>query len=191
MLMRYVAAFSMLAASGAVLADTLDINLNNNTAQLRYGTGTATQAQGTPDFHVGLLYNNSNSLLANAGILVANNIDGAPGLSIGVGLEVLAAIIKDNPPTKSAASAVAVDAVVRYSPPAASQFGVFGELNYGPRIVAFGDATRYTLAGTGVQYELSPQTLVYVEYRRISFGIKDGPNAVLDYGWHLGLKLSF
>jgi hypothetical protein len=191
MLMRYFAILFMLIASTAAEADALDINLNNNTAQFQYGTAAALNTQGNPDIHVGLLYNNANSALANLGIMVVNSQDRAPGLSIGVGVEALGAQIKDNPPFKSTASAVALDGLVRYSPPAVSQLGFVGELHYAPRIITFGDADRYMLAGARVEFELSPQTLAYVGYRRISFGIKNAPNAVLDSGFNLGIKIGF
>jgi hypothetical protein len=192
MLMRYLAAFSMLMASTAVLADALDINLNNNTAQFQYGTGTATGTEGKTDLHAGLLYTNSNSVLVNAGILVINSQDNAPGLSIGAGVEGLLATIKeDNSPTRSNASAVAIDLLARYSPPTASQIGFAGELHYAPRIITFGDAIRYSQVGVRMEYELSTQTLVYIGYRKITFGIKNSPDAVLDDGMHIGIKLGF
>lgn len=190
-LMRHLVAFSMLTASTAVFADALDINLNNNTAQFQYGTASGPNAQGRADLHAGFLYNNSKSVLVNAGIMVANSLEGAPGMSIGVGMEALAAVIKENPMFRSNASAVALDGLVRYSPPTASKVGFAGELHYAPSILSFGDAVRYTQAGVRVEYELAPQTLVYVGYRRISFGIKNAPAAVLDSGAHIGFKLAF
>lgn len=191
MLMRYLAAFFMLTASTAVLADAIDINLNNNTAQFQYGTATPSSAQGQSDLHMGFLYNNSNSILVNAGIMVQNDPDYTSGISIGVGVEGLAAVIKDNPPTKSNATALALDGRVRFSPPGATQLGFIGEVHYSPSIISFADATRYMLAMARVEYEISPETKVYAGYRRISFGIKNGPNAVLDSGVHVGIKLGF
>ena len=190
MLMRHLAILFTLTASTAAMADALDINLNNNTAQFQYGTATAVNPQGRPDIHIGLLYNNANSVLSNMGILVTNSQENAPGFSIGVGVEALAAQIRDNPP-RSNASAVALDGLVRFSPPGAPQLGLAGELHYAPRIITFGDADRYMLAEARVEFEISPQTLAYAGYRRISFGIKNGPNAVLDNGLHLGIKIGF
>jgi opacity protein-like surface antigen len=191
MLMRYLAAFFMLCASTTALADAIDINLNNNTAQFQYSTATPNSSQGQSDVHAGFLYNNSHSVLVNAGIMVQNDLEGASGISIGVGMEGLAAVIKDNPPTKSNATALALDGRVRFSPPGASQLGFIGEVHYAPNIISFADATRYMLAMARVAYEISPETEVYAGYRRIAFGIKNGPNAVLDSGVHVGIKLAF
>jgi YfaZ precursor len=189
--MRYLAAFLMLTASTTVLADTIDLNLNNNTAQFQYGTATPTSIQGQSNFHVGLLYNNSNSVLVNAGLMVQGNVENAPGLSLGAGVEALAAVIKDNPPTRSNASAVALDGLVRFAPPAASQIGFVGEVHYAPKIITFADATRYSFFATRVEYEITPETVAYGGYRRVAFGIKNGPNAVLDSGPYVGIKIGF
>ena len=69
--------------------------------------------------------------------------------------------------------------------------GIIGEVHYAPSIISFADATRYMLAMARVAYEISPATEVYAGYRRISFGIKNGPNAVLDSGMHVGIKFAF
>lgn len=189
-LVRLLAAFTILTASSAALADAIDLNLNNNTAQFQFSTASP-NAQGRADLHGGILYNNAKSLLVNAGIMVRNSLQGAPGMSAGIGLEALAASLKDNAPSSYSASAVAVDALLRYSPPSASQVGFAGELHYAPRILTFGDAVRYTQAVVRLEYELAPETLVYVGYRRTSFGMKVGPSDVLDSGAIVGFKLGF
>ncbi len=192
MFKQYLAALSMVAASTTALADALDINLSNNTAQFQFGTGTATGTQGKTDLHAGVLYNNNNSLLVNAGILVVNRQDRAPGLSIGAGVEALVATVRDNPPTRSNASAIALDVVARYSPPSVSQLAFAGELHYAPRIITYGDANRYNQVLARVEYEISPQTVVYAGYRKITFGIKNGGrDDVVDNGPHVGIRLGF
>ncbi|HKB61010.1 MAG TPA: YfaZ family outer membrane protein [Gallionellaceae bacterium] len=189
--MHYLAAFVLLFTGTAAMANMLDVNLNNNTAQFQFSTANGVEAQGNADLHAGLLYNNRHSVLVNGGIMVANTLEGAPGVSIGVGMELLAATIKDNPPVRSDASAAALDALVRFSPAGAPQLGFSGEVHYAPNILTFGDAVRYTQGIVRVDYELAPQTMVYAGYRRISFGIKNGPAAVLDNGLHIGFKLAF
>lgn len=192
MLKHYFAALSLAAASSAALADALDINLSNNTAQFQFGTGSPTGTQGKTDLHAGVLYNNNNSLLVNAGILVVNQQESAPGLSIGAGVEAVVATVKDNPPTRSNASAIALDLMARYSPPNVGKLGFAGEFHYAPRIITYGDANRYSQFGARVEYEISPQMLVYVGYRKTTFGIKNGArDDVVDNGAHLGIKLGF
>ena len=188
--MPFLAAFSMLIA-GPAMADMLDVNLNNNTAQFQYSTANSVNAQGKADIHAGVLYNNAKSLLANIGVMVTNSLEAAPGTSVGIGMEALAANIKDNPPLTSNATAIALDALVRYSPPTASQVGFAGEVHYAPKILTFGDAVRYTQSIVRLEYELAPSSVVYVGYRRTSFGIKNIQAAQLDSGVHVGFKIAF
>ncbi|HMC13532.1 MAG TPA: YfaZ family outer membrane protein, partial [Gallionellaceae bacterium] len=103
----------------------------------------------------------------------------------------LAAMIKDSPMPTSNTTAVALDGLVRYSPPTASQLGFAGEYHYAPQILTFGDAVRYAEVDVRIEYELAPQTLVYVGYRRITFGIKNAPAVVVDNGGLIGFKLAF
>jgi hypothetical protein len=184
------AACSMLTA-GTALADMLDVNLNNNTAQFQYSTAGGPNDQGRANIHGGILYNNANSVLGNAGIMVTNGLEAAPGVSVGVGMEGLVATIKDNPPTRYTASAVALDALLRVSPAAASHVAFVGELHYAPKILAFGDAVRYAQGVVRVEYELAPSTSVYLGYRRTSFGLKNTQAAELDRGVHIGFKMAF
>lgn len=189
--MRYLAAVAMLFTSTAAMANMLDINLNNNTAQFQFSTANGVEAQGNANLHAGLLYNNRNSVLVNGGIMVENTLENAPGVTIGVGMEVLAATIKDNKPNRYNASAAALDALVRFSPESAPQLGFSGGLHYAPNILSFGDAVRYSQGTVRIEYELAPQTMIYAGYRRITFGIKNGPAAVLDNGAHVGFRLAF
>lgn len=183
------AAFAMLTA-GTAMADMLDVNLNNNVAQFQYSTAGGPNDQGKANIHGGFLYNNNNSILGNAGIMVTNALEGAPGTSVGVGMEGVIAVIKDIQPNRYTASAVALDALLRYSPPA-THVAFVGEVHYAPRILTFGDAVRYMQAVVRVEYELAPSTAVYLGYRQTTFGIKNTRSADLDHGIHVGFKVAF
>ncbi|HEY5994685.1 MAG TPA: YfaZ family outer membrane protein [Gallionellaceae bacterium] len=186
----FVAAFSMLTA-GTAMADMLDINLNNNTAQFQYSTASGPNDQGRANLHAGFLYNNANSVLGNAGIMVTNGLEAAPGFSVGVGMEGVVAVIKDVPPTRYTASAIALDALLRFSPSTARNVAFVGELHYAPKILAFGDAQRFSQGVIRVEYELAPSTTVYLGVRQTSFGLKNTRAADLDRGVHVGFKMAF
>lgn len=189
-LMRFLAVISMLAA-GPAMADMLDVNLNNSTAQFQYSTAGGPNDQGKANIHGGFMYNNNNSILGNAGILVTNGLEAAPGFSVGVGMEGVLAVLKDNPPNRYTASAVALDALLRYSPPAASHVAFVGEFHYAPRILTFGNAVRYSQGIVRVEYELAPSTAVYLGYRQTIFGIKNTRADEFDNGIHVGFKVAF
>ncbi len=188
-LMRILVAFSLLTA-GTAMADMFDLNLNNNTAQLQYSTAGGPNDQGRANIHGGILYNSANSVLGNVGLMVTNALDGAPGTSVGVGMEGVAALIKDVPPTSYTASAVAIDFLLRYSPPG-THVAFVGELHYAPKILTFGDAVRYSQNVIRIEYELAPSTAVYVGYRQTTFGLKNTRAADLERGAHVGFKVAF
>jgi opacity protein-like surface antigen len=200
MLTRHLAALALLTASSAILADTFDINLNNKAAQLQYGTASANSTTGQTDLHAGLLFNDKNSILVNAGLMVISSQDKVPGLSVGAGVEGLLATIKDDPRVRSNATAIALDGLARYALPVLPELAFAAEIHYAPGILSFGDATRYLQWGARVEYEITQQAIIYAGYRRITFDIKSTalplgqftlPSVDLSNSALIGLKLSF
>lgn len=192
MLLRHILALSLCAVSATAAADTFDINLNNETAQFQYNlnTGRAT-TQGKSEYRFALLYTDSNSTMGEGGLMVTNDADKDNGISVGVGIKALVASVSRASSSKINASAVALGGQLRFSPPSASRFGIVGEFQFAPKVITFGDADSYDQVGVRLEYEVMPQTMAYLGYRKIRFGIKNGPNAVLDDGSHIGVKLAF
>jgi len=182
---------SLCVASATAWSDSFDINLNNDTAQFQYNLNTGRATQGRSELRFGVLYNDANSLMGEAGFMVMNDGDKETGVSVGVGVNLLAASVSRSGASKVNASAVALGGQVRFSPPAAKHFGIVGEFQFAPKIITFADADSYDQVGVRLEYEVMPQTMAYVGYRKIKFGIKGGPNAVLDDGAHVGVKLAF
>jgi hypothetical protein len=198
MLLRRNVAHSLLVVSTLVtisttaIADTLDINLRDTSAQIQYKSSMGRDALGKTEFHLGALYVDRNNLLGDFGVLVKDELGGnAPGFSVGVGIKGLVAKVRGDNPTNSNASALALGGLVRYSPPTISRLGIVGEVYLSPNIVTFGDATRYAEANARVEFEVIPQSVIYLGYRRIGFGIKNRPYTILDEGVNLGVRMSF
>ena len=188
MLLRRIFILALSTLSTSVLADAIDINLSNDVAQLQYIAPTGHVGQGKSEFHMGFLYNDSNNVLGDAGLLVMNNGGDATDLSVGVGAKILVVRIVNNN-----AVALALGGRVRYAPLSDKRLGLVGQLYFAPDIVTFGDADRYIQTGVDVEYEIMPQAVAYLGYRKIKIGIKTAfvPDARLDEGMHLGVRIAF
>ena len=178
--------------STPALADSVDINLRDTSAQFQYISSLGTDPLGHTKFHAGILYVNRNNTLGDFGLMVQDELgDNAPGFSVGVGVKGLVAKVTGDSPFVNRTSAIALGGLVRYSPPATQRLGIVGELYLSPNIVTFGDANRYVESNVRVEYEVIPQAVAYVGYRRIEFGLNNRPNVILDEGVNLGVRISF
>ncbi|MGB7596938.1 MAG: YfaZ family outer membrane protein [Gallionella sp.] len=182
---------TMAAVSTSALADTVDINLRDTSAQFQYISSLGRDPLGNTKFHMGVLYVNRNNMLGDFGLVVQDELgDNAPGFSVGVGIKGLIAKVS-NGPIYNNTTAIALGGLVRYSPPATRRLGIVGEVYASPNIVTFGDANRYLEANARLEYEVIPQAVAYIGYRTIQFGLNNQPNTTLDEGVNLGVRISF
>lgn len=187
MLLRRILALSLFAVSTTTLADAIDINLRDSSAQLRYGASMGRDTLGKSEIHLGFLYTNKNELLGELGILVKDEVgNGASGLSAGVGIKGLMTGTKGID-----AKALALGGQVRFSPLSDTRFGIIGLVYLSPNIITFGDAERFIETGVRLDYEIIPQATAYLGYRKIKFGLKTGTDATLDEGIHVGARIMF
>lgn len=187
MFLRRIFALSLLTASTAAMADAVDVNLRDNSAQLQYIASMGHDTLGKADMHAGIVYVDKENLLGDLGITVRDEVGkNAPGLSVGVGIKVLTAKAKNNH-----ASALALGGMARYSPLPDRRFGIIAQLYYSPNIVTFGNADRYTETVARLEYEIIPQAAVYLGYRRIKFGFESISDVILEEGAHLGVRIMF
>lgn len=186
MFLRRVLALSLFAASTTVMADAVDINLRDSSAQLQYSASMGRDTLGKSEIHFGFLYTNKNNSLGDMGIMVKDEVSNAPGVTVGVGIKGLIARAQNNN-----ATALAIGGLVRFAPLTDTRFGITGLVFLSPNIVTFGDADRYTETGVKLDYEVIPQAVAYIGYRRMKFGLKFASDAILDEGAHIGVRISF
>jgi hypothetical protein len=188
-MLRKIFAISLMSVTTLAAADTLDIGLGNHAAQFKYGVPST--LAGKSEMYAELMYNDVNSIVGGAGLLVANDELKAPGLTIGIGAKVVAATIKDTPSRRNT-SAVALGAQVRYELPVERRVAFAGEFYYAPEIITFGDAKQYQQYGARAEFSVSPQVQVYAGYRKTLFTVKaTNTDAVLVSGPYIGVQLSF
>lgn len=187
MLLRNFFALSLLTASTAVLADTVDFNLRDNAVQLQYIAPMGRDTLGSSELHAGFLYTNDHNRFGDFGLLVKGAVGNSDsGVTAGVGIKGVIASVK-----ASDALAIALGGQVRFAIPPVPRLGVVGQLYFSPNIVTYRDAERFVEAGARVEYELIPQASAYLGYRRISFNLKAKSDVTLDTGFHIGVRMSF
>lgn len=190
MVLRCVFGCLILAMSANTFADALDINLNNNAAQFKYGSNAGVFIQGNSEFHVGVLYNDVNNTMGEAGLIVKGDDENLSGLSYGVGARAVIGSIKNIVTPTNNVQAIAIGGEVGFALPTAKRVAIVGEYFAGPKITTFGDAERYNQSEVRLEFEIIPQTKAYLGYREINFGIKSTGGAMLDKGTYAGLKIS-
>jgi predicted porin len=189
-MLRRLVALSLLAISSLSVADTLDVNLSNSAAQFKYSATSG--IAGKSDLFASFMYNEVNSALAEAGLLVLNEEGSVPGLSLGIGAKAAVASLNKVASSRKLVSGVALGAQVRFEIPADRRFAFVGEYHYAPKIISFGDSERFYQGAVRAEYSISALTQAYVGYRTTKFFlINNQPNGVLDNGAHIGIRLSF
>jgi len=192
-LRRYITVVFLLMASPFAFADALDISLNNNAVAFNYSASAAGLMPGNADILVGALYNDSMNSLADVGLLVKADEGDSTEMTLAVGTKALVGMIKNYiPGTTQNVAAIVIGGELGYTFPAAKQLSAAFYYFAGPLITTFGDADRANQWGLHADYEVSPGTKVYVEYRETNFGITaTGQTATLDSVTYLGIKLAF
>ncbi len=192
MSLRSLVTLSLLALSTTALADTVDINLRDSSVQMQYKSSFGHDPLGKTEFHMGVLYAGRSNVMGDIGLLVKDELgNNAPGFSVGVGIKGVLARVKDKSPAASDASALALGAMVRYSPPTIRRMGLVGEIYASPNIVTFGDANRFIETNVRLEFEVIPSAVAYLGYRNVQFNLDNKPNATLDEGPFLGVRISF
>ncbi|OFZ67406.1 MAG: hypothetical protein A2V79_12430 [Betaproteobacteria bacterium RBG_16_56_24] len=197
MLLRHIVAFAWLATSGAVWADTVDINLRKNGLQMQYGFPANEDSPVKSEFHAGAIYNSGGNLIGEVGVifkdlckyaLSASNASQISSSMFTLDAGFKGVVINTKPTT---ASSIPLGVHARFSPPAVPRSGIAGQYYYAPQILTASGADRYAEGGLRVEYEILPQTLAYAGYRRITLGYKLSPSVKVDSGYHMGVKVSF
>ena len=172
--------------SSSSTAATFDINLSNESAQIRYATVIGGSTLGRTESSVALLYTDSEKYVVDFSLLVIDVAGSkSPGLEVGVGPKFFYAN-GDN----GNAVAIGLGGQLRYKIPGLQRvnFGIDGY--YAPNIVSFADASNMYEIGLRLGYEILPTADVYTGYRRIHANYDLGEET-LDEAVVFGLRVSF
>jgi hypothetical protein len=183
--MAYRLFLAVLAAgfSGAVLADSLDINLNNDSVEAIYGTKV-----GTAGFSAGALYNNDqDDWVANAGLLASGERQtNQTRIEAGLGGRIYGGSVSNQN-----ILALGLGGQISVFPNNGPfGFGAYGY--YAPDIVTFMDGKKFWEYGMRAEFEVVRKTAsVYVGYRKVQADLDNNDNVTVDSGANVGVKISF
>ncbi len=188
MIVRSLGFVALFTVAGAAYADSLDVNLNDDTLRLTYAKAIQSTYKGL-ELDAGWLYteeNDDSESLFHLGLQVSGeNWSDAGTFDISVGGRAVY-----GSPGDYDLMAIGFGGDVRFSPIERVGFGA--NAYFAPSITSFMDAEGYREYGVRVDYQLLPQAFIYVGYRDIEIDIEDvGPDAEYDDEAHIGFKMLF
>ncbi len=192
-LMRGVVAAMTLACAAAVPAQTLDLNVSNDSAQFRYIImDRDSSGFGSKEVDLGLVYTTDDAIVGMFGAqLVAEAGSRTPGLDAGLGLKLFGANADVDGRDDVSLFALTLGGQLRFVPPPWPRIGVSLEGFFSPDVVTFGDADKFTYLSSALEYRVLPQAMVYLGYRKMRAGLEEGVNVTVESGGHLGFQLEF
>jgi hypothetical protein len=165
------------------MADSIDVNLNNDTIQATYAA-----AFRKAEFNVGFLDNtDQNDWAANMGLLASGEKQTADArIEAGLGGRVYAASVSNQ-------DVLALALGGQFSVhPNNLPIGFSGYLYYAPDIVTFMDGHQFWEWGARVEFEVVKKTAnIYVGYRKMRAELDNNNDVTVDSGAHVGVKISF
>lgn len=177
---RIYLAIILLAATGIVRADGLDIFLNDRTVSVEY----LTNYRGS-DISVGFLTSTSSNWVASAGLLVLGREYGSNSkIEGGLGVKIFLSSVASN-----SVLAAAIGGQVIYFP-RTSKIGLGGFLYYSPDIITFG-GTSFLEYGVRAEYRLIETASIFIGLHNVAVSPDAGGTVKIDDGLHIGINLRF
>ncbi|WP_065089440.1 YfaZ family outer membrane protein [Acidihalobacter prosperus] len=178
----------LLAASSAAMANGLDFQLGNHTAQLQFYTGSSALGYSGGIVGFGGFVNSRHDVMANASVKVEGLAAGETPLSFGLGVKAYAGSI-DKP--NDNVGAIALGGLVKYTIPYRMPMAVVLEGYYAPDITTFGQGKSFSDLSLDYQIEVTPGATAYAGYRVLQTDLKNYGEYKLDNALHVGIRLHF
>lgn len=189
MLKYLVFTFAVFSFSTIAYAQRIDINTNDETAEVEIRAIISEKVYGYSEFNARFLYSSekhADNKLGSAGVDAYGELDALPGLEMGVGTKLYGGRVDHED-----VLGVGLGGLLRYAPPAMNGFVFSGTLYYAPKVLSFLDSERLLESGLRLGYQIIPNAAVYVGYRNIRTHIEhDGRSRVAE-GVYGGLEFSF
>jgi hypothetical protein len=187
---RMILAFVTSFICGGVSAQSVDLNLSNDTVEGVFSGAVGGTGMGKSRYDISVLFSeegDDENWMAGGGFTVSGDAGSdAPGLELGVGIKAYIMEV-----AKYDVSAIPLGGYVRYAPPVMNRFYVLASLFWAPEIVTFYDGEEFKYGQLKFGYELLPTADFYLGYRNIDADIKNRRDEEVAEGWMAGVKLTF
>jgi hypothetical protein len=182
-----------LLVCAAASAQTLDLNVSNDSALFRYIVQDRDSSGfGTREVDLGLVYATDDAIVGMFGAqVVAEAGSRSPGLDAGLGLKLFGASAEVKGQDDANLFALTLGGQLRFVPPPWPRIGVSLQGFFSPDVLTFGDADKFTYLSSALEYRVLPQAMVYLGYRKMRAGIEDSRTVTVESGGHLGFQLEF
>lgn len=192
MWLRVIQVLLFCMVSATVRAEGVVAMLSGGSARFFYSTQMWGQ-QATPvELETGLMFNEDDNYLVNLGMMLRNdNLDSPVIITLG-GRSYFASVNEVDTNTNYKVAALALGFEVLFVPDNLGGLGIGFDYYYAPDILAAGDAQGVSEYGLKVDYQLTPQSNIFVGYQKIQADIKDiDRNVDIEKGFVLGFGIRF
>ena len=190
MKIRSILALVVLVVSSGANAQSLDMNLSNDTVEGVFEGAVGGTGLGKSSYDFSVLFSerkDENNWMIGGGFTVSGDAGSdVPGLQFGVGVKVYTMEV-----AKFDVTAIPLGGHVKYAPPAMNRLFVMGSAFWAPQIVTLYDGDEFIYSSFKVGYEILPAADVYIGYRNIFVDIKNRDDERVSETWMAGVKLAF
>ena len=187
---RITLAFISILFGGVAHAQSVDMNLSNDTVEGVFEAPVTGTGFGKSYYDISALFserNEDNNWIIGAGFTVTGDAGSdVPGLELGVGIKAYAMEV-----AKFDVTAMPLGGHLRYAPPGLNRFYFKGSLYWAPEIVTLYDGDEFIYSTVKFGYEILPTADVYAGYRDISIDIKNRNDEKVAANWMVGVTLKF
>lgn len=173
-----------------VIAQSLELNLGDKSAEISFQAPTGWGASGRSQFDGGMLFRDNNPedyTLAGFGIEVVGDAGlSAPGLQFGVSIKGFYGSL-----SQIDVGAIAIGGLLRLAPATMPRvyFQITGR--YAPNVVTFNDGENMRFTDMRIGYEILPEAEIYLGYRNAEVELESGVEETIDESGFLGLRILF
>ncbi len=181
-----VACVYFCSLSTVVNAGTIDLGLNDDSAEMTFRQILSEDTLGSSELVIKGVHNTEDNDASIIGIGLDVFGELLEGLDLGIGARVYGADFED-----FEAVALTLGGLIKYAPPFLNGFGFYYSAYYAPEIFSWADAEHYFDIDAGVSYQLVPRAGVFVGYNKTRIDFENYGRTTVDEEIRGGISISF